>query len=36
MQYKNVVRKWLINAEKKYLGRLEWIITESVQQGIGD
>lgn len=30
-----MVRKWLINAEKKYLGRLEWIIIECVQQGIG-
>jgi len=35
MQYKIMVRKWLINAEKKYLGRIEWIIIECVQQGIG-
>ena len=36
MQYKNIARKWLINAEKQYMGRLEWIIIESAQQGIGD
>jgi len=35
IQYKIMVRKWLINAETKYLGRLEWIIIECVQQGIG-